>query len=256
MLQAPIYRRVDIPIDQEYPLFADGLESREPLNCLIIEADASGYVPALDEGLPALAGLRTETEWLVSYLQGLRQAALKGEAVVRIGEILRLDRDTVPAGRKFSDCLKEVLQRQNAWQLVHFAGHSTYVQRLVQGQVQGKGYFIFPGLGGQDNEAMEVSELCIYLRKRGVRLLYLSSCYSAATEFVIELANHLIPAILGFRWRVADAKACSHTKSFYRHLFERRSVDQAFLETRRDMYREDPQDRTWAAPLLIMQISN
>ncbi len=256
MLQAPIYRRVDIPIDHAYPLFAHGGNNREPLNCLVIEAEAAGYVPKIDMELQELTSLRDETDWLLQHLNDLKLAGSQGEPSVNIGEIFRLEKTKVKAGQKFSDRLKELLGQQSPWHLVHFAGHSLYLHQIVGGELKGKGYFIFPGLNGEDNEAVEVSVLSSYLRPSGLRFLYLGSCYSAVTEFAIELANNLIPAILGFRWRVADAKACRHTQSFYRHLFELRSVDEAFLQTRREMHQEDPQDRTWAAPLLIMQVSD
>jgi CheY-like chemotaxis protein len=253
MLQAPIYRRVDICFAGEFPLFSDPETRKGPINCLIIEADASGFVKETHQDLGQLDKLRVETDWLLHYLEKLQQAALTDEEATQIGRILRLTGQEVPPEEKFSDHLKNILSKSGPWHLVHFAGHSLYHKKIVGDEIKGEGYFIFPGLKGKRPQALGASELSIEFRKASTRLLYLSSCYSGGAEFAIELANNFIPATLGFRWSVGDANALSHAKQFYHHLFQLKSVEQAFFEARREMHKEKPQERVWASPLLVMQ---
>jgi len=255
MMQAPISYQVGSSYTRPFPLFLDPDTRKGPLNCLIIEADASGFVEETNQDLGQLDNLRDETDWLLHYLEKLQQAALTDEEATQLGHILRLTSQEVPPEEKFSDHLINILSRSGPWHLVHFAGHSVYHKKIVGDEIKGEGYFIFPGLKGDPPQALGVSKLSIEFRKASTCFLYLSSCYGGCAEFAIELANNFIPATLGFRWSVGDANALSHARLFYQHLFHSKDLEYALLKTRQELYHEHPADRGWAAAVLLQQLS-
>jgi hypothetical protein len=88
-------------------------------------------------------------------------------------------------------------------------------------------------------------------------LVYLSSCHSSEENFVFELAKQGIPAVIGFRWDLEDKLAQKYTACFYRQLFQHRlKLEQAFLETRKEMHYQHIDNRIWASPMLIMQVND
>lgn len=246
MLRAPIYRGLYIegisPTDQYKRLF-EGHE-HNPLNCLIIQADTQGHVANMKCGeerddllLDRLFHLKDECDWLEhDFFPRLQQQGLV-QTVRKIAE---------QPGQDFYATVISALE-ECTWHLIHYAGHSVYGQYK-----QGKetGYLIFPDPNGLIVKAIEF--FCMHLR-HNIGFIYLSSCRSAGSEFVFEMANHKVPAIVGFRWDIEDSLAFQFTKTFYEYLFTKKSLETAFLESRRAMYEYDRESRIWAAPILIIQ---
>jgi len=249
MLKAPIYRRLKKP-GQRYPLFADEETRRGPINCLIIESDVSGHVQIESEvngktfpetlSLEKLKNIKTECDCLLEYLWDHKKQ-------FNIDRIEIIDKTEVSTNTEFMDCVTETL-KNGPWHLVHYAGHS-YYESISQ-----SGYVFFPGRKGR-GAPMEIGSFAKLLRDYShVRFIYLSSCESSEADFVFALADSQVPAIVGFRWDILDPKAAEHAGVFYRHLFEKRSLEYAFLETRKEMHSRGDKNRIWAAPMLIMQV--
>lgn len=237
MLSSPVFRSLSVP--GEYHLTFNGpAQTRKPVNCLIIESDVSGMAPGIDPefNFAKLDHIATEARWLHDFLNDNREA-FNIDSV----EWIR----SAPDGVSFVDHIRGVLERQR-WELVHYAGHSYYSKN------SGKGYLLFPT--DTFPHPVGLKEFSKWLRDCGTQLVFLSSCHSSEEDFVFELAANKIPAIIGFRWDIDDDKALGCTRKFYSHLFQKgRTLEYAFLETRRDMHREYPGNRIWAAPMLIMQ---
>jgi hypothetical protein len=237
MLSSPVYRKLSVA--GEYHLAFNQLgKDRPPVNCLIIESDFKGKIDKIcpDTEFRRLNNINLEARWLKAFLEDNREA-------FDIGEVEWV-RDT-PQGGRLVDHLQEVLSRQR-WELVHYAGHSLYKGK------RGEGYLLFPH--GKDADVVTLMEFSTWLRDCDTQLVFLSSCHSSEEGFVFELAANKIPSIIGFRWDIDDDKAFLCAQRFYTHLFmEGRTLEYAFLETRRDMHRKHPKNRVWAAPMLIMQ---
>jgi len=249
MLSAPIYRRLDIPGEVYLPLFQKEKPEQEKINCLIIQADVEGYLPGLkdeqglDLELVKLLNIEEECEWLQNYL-------LTHQAEFNLGKIVKV---TEPPGElSFSEHVRNLLETEY-WHLVHYAGHSFYDDK------HGEGYVFFPTKEPaiERVEKVEIEEFSCWLRRAKNRFIYLSSCRSSKEDFVLEIASKRIPAVIGYRWDIDDDKAAEHAKFFYKHLFEgKRSLEYAFLETRKIMHRDNRENRVWASPMLIMQSGN
>jgi hypothetical protein len=69
------------------------------------------------------------------------------------------------------------------------------------------------------------------------------------------LARAGIPYILGFRWYVTEYNRQRFTTLFYDSFLKKAPFlpEQAVLYARRAIFHHDPQDETWALPLLIAQ---
>ncbi|MEJ2673531.1 MAG: hypothetical protein P8168_15335 [Deltaproteobacteria bacterium] len=219
MLQAPIFRRLSIPhgicaIDGEDDLYELFSKQDRALRCLIIEAYTSGNARLNDEiitGLKPLKYLHQESQTLEKFLLQSHH------------EVTRLSKDHLPENLSFKDWVKQVLKEDGPWDLVHFAGHSTYATDKT-------GYVIFPGKNYA--ESMNIEDFSGLLNL-------------ARVKFVI----------LGFRWRIDDEPAKDYAVVFYERLIKRRSLEQAFLEARTFMHNHKryKKNRIWASPLLILQ---
>ncbi|NIO06181.1 MAG: hypothetical protein GTN74_16725 [Proteobacteria bacterium] len=83
----------------------------------------------------------------------------------------------------------------------------------------------------------------------------MSSCRSSEEDFVFALASQNIPAIVGFRWDIEDKLAEEYTRFFYDHLVGgNKSLEYAFLESRKRMHEAHKKNKIWAAPMLVMQL--
>ena len=102
-------------------------------------------------------------------------------------------------------------------------------------------------------EPLNIEDFSQLLRLAQVRFVYLSSCQSSEDDFVFQLANRGIPAILGFRWEIDDDKAKEYALRFYKYLIKHLSLEQAFLEARAYIHHKYEDNRIWASPLLILQ---
>jgi CHAT domain len=249
MLKAPIYRRLNKK-GVRYPLFADEETRNKPINCLIIESDVSGDVTIefnVDDNIyqselsfEKLANVKKECDSLETYLK-------KNQKEFNIGKIKKIPEKKGNANIKFIDCVRDTL-KERPWHLVHYAGHSYYEARNKCG------YVFFPGRKGRGTP-LEIGSFAKLLREFShVRFIYLSSCKSSEADFVFALAQERVPAIIGFRWDILDPIAAEHAETFYRHLFKKKSLEYAFLETRKEMHGRGDKHRIWAAPMLIMQV--
>jgi len=239
MLEAPVMRRLLDGTDV-YPLFTDEKTKNTPINCLIIESPAAGYVDEKVGELRELDNVRKECEWLENFLAGREQI----KPTVQFGRVLRI-REGIE-GKSFAEHVEETLKE--TWHVVHYAGHSYYDTD------QEEGYVFFPG--EQQIEKLDFEIFAMSLRR--TNFVYMSSCHSSKSSIVSELARNLVPAIVGFRWDIEDDRAAEHARVFYTDLFTRsRSIEYAFLKARKEMYKKykNKNDKTWAAAMLILQLT-
>jgi len=232
MVQAPVYRRLlTSSLVDRHPLFMDPDGQQQNINCLIIKSNVAGSILGLDLGF--LSNVDVEA---LKIEQCLRQNS-------RIKSVKIIDRGE--QGRTFKEEVELALTgMQNQWHIVHYAGHSAFIED------QKKGYLFFP-----DNpvEPVAAETFALWLRAAGALFVCLSSCHSSAEAFVFHLVKQHVPAVAGFRWDIRDDMALKYTEIFYRHLLETLSLEYAFLDARKELYRDKPDDPIWAAPLLVMQ---
>ena len=245
MLQSPLFRSVKMG-DQigERPeiLFVDNVNERPPINCLIIAADATGEV--VDENinngikfyLPPLPEVLNETHSICDYLHCNKKKF----------KINHVDLVVPKQNSDFWNDLKACLTNRT-WDLIHYAGHSYF------DPVSKTGYFFYPGK--ETPLPVKSDNFCHTLRYRNkTQMIYLSSCQSSGADFVLRLAQQLIPAIIGFRWPIDDDKATEYAMFLYENLFEKnKSLPDAFLETRREISEKHFDNSIWAAAMLIIQ---
>jgi CHAT domain len=240
MLKAPIYRCINIEDgpDRRLPLFEGPCEPDTRINCLIVEAQASGFVPDIKDAngkdleVKSLSSIKKEADELESLLRKNRDQFM-------IDIITRI-RKPAP-GKSFRQTLEETLQGQ-VWHLVHFAGHSIFDRTA--------GYLILPKKPLLDR--LKIETFGEWLRRAGTQFVYLSSCHSSKKDFVFELARNKIPAVIGFRWDIDDDMAMEYARIFYTQLFTNRSLEFAYLTARKEVYETHMENRIWAAPLMIL----
>jgi hypothetical protein len=232
MLSAPIYRRLLVDGAATGGYFFEG---GQPISCLIIDAATSGYFE--DVGyLKKLKNVSSECDWVQGLLSEYQRT-------FNIGEV-RLLR-AAPGAPPLAQQVKEALESRD-WGMVHFAGHS---------HANGSGGWIFfPGTAEGSVERVDMNRFSDWLRR--AKFTYFSSCDSGAGHFVFGLANRRVSNILAFRWEIDDALAFEYAKEFYHHLFNGRSLERAFLKARQQMHELHPDDRIWAAPILIKQLGD
>ncbi|MFX1554584.1 MAG: CHAT domain-containing protein [Promethearchaeota archaeon] len=237
MLYSPIYRTIRDYPGLRAPLFQESGTREEPINCLIIEADTHGIVDINDNklNLEELENLNSECNFLEGYLKDNSER-------FKVGKVGRITKEKV-GKRSFGESVAEALQ-SDTWHLVHYAGHSYYDPN------HNEGFVFFPG---KFVEKMGISMFSKWLSDANNRFIYLSSCRSSEDDFVFALASQRVPAIIGFRWDIDDDKAEEYTRSFYRHLFEKKSLEYAFLESRKYMHKSYEENLIWAAPMLVIQ---
>jgi len=245
MLHAPIYRTVkDIP-GMQYPLYQDRQTLEGKINCLIIEGKTSGLWKEGDK----LGGELEELKHVTTECDKIQECLTANHTKFRIDQIKRIRNEDVPSEKSFKEYLWDELEKDGKenrfWHIVHYAGHSHYDRNTR------KAFVFFPG---RDPDPVDVDQFAKELRKVSPRFIYLSSCRSSEQDFVYALAACNIPAVVGFRWPIDDPMAEKFTEKFYKHLFERRLLESAFLEARRNMYKEHASNKIWAAPMLIMQL--
>ena len=243
MLKAPICRKYSVGIDKLrfMPLFEDEETRKKRLNCLVIEADVSGWADEIQKHLKPLDNIKKES----ATIQKLWK---KFNGKRRLGKIDVLHEDVS------ADAVQAKLEDGTVWHIVHFAGHSFYVPDKDD-PTQGTGFLAMQKDKDSKTriQSVDIRLFSNWLRKAKTRFIYLSSCESSNDDFVYELASNSIPAVLGFRWDLDDPKAAEHVKHFYKHLFAIKSLEYAFLHTRQDMHGQYKEHNIWAAPMLMMQ---
>lgn len=242
MLEVPMSRKLKTPA-WRLPLFQDEETRRGPLNCLIIESDIGGYVPQL-KSLPELKHVRAECAWLENFLKETNGSNRRA----RFGRVERVSRATIN-GTSFRERVRELLSDGTEWHVIHYGGHSCYDERTKTG------YIFLPG--GNGIEPLDVTDFVAWLKAARASFVFLSSCQSSHDVFAFELARKEVPAILGFRWEIDDHAAEEHTRTFYSELLSGEpSLELAFQKTRCKMYEASKENMIWAAPMMILQITD
>jgi hypothetical protein len=237
-------------------LFQDEETRNGPINILIIVADVGGNAVIQDEDLrldrmrfDPLPKLKEEVAAMERLL-----SKLKATAPRIIGQVRVIRKQDVPAGGSFEGLVNDVLNK-GPWHVVHYAGH-TYLHTYTDPQTKKQthaGYLIFPGK--RTAEPVKIDVFASFLRNADTRLVFLCSCDSAQQDFIFHLAKQQVPAIIGFLWKVRDDRAVvDYVKSFYRHLFKKRSLEYACLEAKKDMNNKYPDDPIWASSVLVIQV--
>jgi CHAT domain len=240
MLKAPIVRQYNTG-RKNRPLFVDDATRSQPINCLVINAN------------PA-AGRIDTGPWAGEYraLPQIRNEALGVEAIlskakaagVNIGTIRRLDLST-PQDNYLKALIREL--GSEVWHLVHFAGHGVVSQQKSAGLL----------LDAAPDAVMPFETFANKLSN--AQFLFVSACRSANQSFIMKAIDSTMPAVLGYRWPVNDLRAAQFAVCFYDGLFTAgkpsfRSLEYAFLAARRATHEQDPDDNTWASPLLLAQL--
>jgi CHAT domain len=249
-LASPFCRRL-MAGPRRYRLPWDLKTLNRPLNCLVIKADVEGAVPSDwnsgPEKLEKLGELENECDYIERLAEGLDSPPRPRAHRARINVERINSNELRPA--KFLETVRTALtSRQGDWDIVHFAGHSWH----DDDSRRGFGCVFFPDDPPRLVQKIDIETFADWLQ--GAGLIYLSSCRSSGEEIVYTLAEHHLPAIVGFRWNIDDAAAALHAKAFYEGLLqEALPLERAFVRARRALYQERPEDRSWAAPMLIVQ---
>jgi DNA-binding NarL/FixJ family response regulator len=230
VLNAPVFRRYAQQMALP-PLFKEAASRDKPISCLIIEADPQPGVVG-EEGFARLTYLQREAEEVEAIL---RERAL--------GTVERLSLADVE-GDLPASVLARLRERQ--WHVVHFCGH-------VAGDAGRAGLV----MRAEDKGVLPVKALAGALTR--TQLLFLSSCRSAATRIVMHAVEQHVSAVVGFQWVIDDRAASEFAADFYRQLFSpgdthARDLEHALLQARRKAYTRRPEDPSWVAPVLVMQM--
>jgi len=217
-----------------------------PLRALIVCADTHGFCddPAVSGRtlkLKALTKIQDECKRIAARLSRIDPNT--GRPWFSDANIRQLGKGGEPVSER---ALMEAM-REGPWDLVHFAGHSYFRAPDREGDV-GSGY-LFVGKPGKP-EAVKFSYVASFLR--AARFVYLSSCESGSSSFAVEATANGIHSAIGYRWSVNDGTADLQARLFYRDLLRYRSVDMAFWNARRCMYRRyTHKQNIWASAMLV-----
>lgn len=236
MLHAPMHRKLDIR-SQQYALFQDPADKNRTLNCLVISANVSGKEKTLAVELEAIPNVDQEVQFWGNNL--------RKRANLNIKIIDHPEKDLT-----YFDTVMQCLRRQK-WDIVHFAGHSAYIQK---DKINKEGYLFFPGENTGEIYPVKLELFASLLYDANVKLVYLSSCHSSEKGFVFEMVKRNVPAVVGFRWDIEDRMAEIFMKKFYTYLMDKKSLEVSFLETRKDLYYTEQDNPIWAAAMLVIQI--
>jgi hypothetical protein len=256
---APIWRQLDNMTARRTALFQDAETRDDPIDCLVVEADAEGKVDNLGLDLQALRGVEDEARWLVQHLRAQRGVKIGriGRIRVRQGQVQTsvsdsgADPNQVQPGT-FAEVLEELLTQQGPWHLVHFAGHSHY------DDADRTGYVILPGpppAAGEQTSPEPVGTRRFAKWLAQTQLVYMSSCRGSSPAFVYDMCTREVAAVTGFRWNIKDDTAVHHSRRFYEELFKRRSIEEALHHTWNHMYECYSKDRVWISSELVMQLT-
>jgi CheY-like chemotaxis protein len=230
-------------------LFQDEPTRNGRINFLVIAANVPANATVkegpLDLMLEPLPKLDNEVNAIEALLSKLKSSGRP------IGEIRIIRPADVPVGQSFKDFVRQTLRNKDSkWHVVHYAGHTHY------DTMNQLGYLFFPGAEIRPVEPVKVAEFALWLGSGDTRFVFLSSCKSAGQDFVYQLIKERVPAIMGFLWKVDDAKAGEYAQSFYECLLdsERKSLEYACLQAKKQMHSKYRDNPIWASPVLVMQV--
>jgi hypothetical protein len=243
LAHAPMVRRICGNSSERGDLFQT---TASTLRALLICADTSGIfysaeIPGGKVKLDRIERVVTECDRVEKLLS--RHDEVTGRVWFDERNVERLGAGGKPlTEQSLTDKLSE-----GPWDLIHFAGHS-YFHAPDNDNDLGSGY-LFIGSPGAP-QAIKFSFLAGFLR--AARFVYLSSCESGNSSFAVEATAAGIHTIMGYRWKVSDWAADLQSRLFYRDLLRYLSVDTAFWNARRRLYRRfrTKQD-TWASSMLV-----
>lgn len=245
MLEAPVYRMLygkEVKSIKVGPLFTD--KSIKPISCLLIDANVGDDKPIKtnepDPRNPEVCMYLSHLPMVSEECDWLKQKLKEQMQHLNIAEPVLLRRE--PGEQGFLKRVEEQLKKE--WDLVHYAGHSYY------NEDEKLACFFFQ----EDDDNVEKLTIKDFVKLLGsARFVFLSSCQSASEGFVFELAESGVPAIIGFRWPIEDESAVGFVQCFYEHLFESKSVEEAFFLARRHIHDEQKERKVWTSPVLIEQ---
>ena len=210
-------------------------------------------------GLPAAAleakevalALRDSAAYPGSCIAATRDEAT-GELVPAV-ELVRLGEESGDVVHDLTEALK-----RGPWHLVHFVGHGRTVTKPKGSKPEQTGELV---LCSQDRTTIDFETLAMQLKERDTRLMFLSACQTGQGAFLSSAAFYMVPAIIGYRWPIQDARAREFAQVFYDALLRpekatRHSVERAFVAARASVYESFPTECSWASPSLLHQIDS
>jgi hypothetical protein len=237
--QTPMFRKFG-DRGGRFPLFKDRASQIGRVNCLLVEGNVQQFAAEAPFtcAFPALKGARTEIDWLASFLN-----EAKGEDL-SVTVLRHCDHAAAPGS--FVDSIENELS-SGKYQLVHYAGHS------AMHETSDEAYLV---MGSHRRDLLPVATLSGWAQS--VQFVFLSSCESANSQFVMKLVETDVPAVAGFAWKVKDDVALKFSKAFYGSLFgdgrDRRYLEYSFMRAKQQLNRAYPARSHWVAPILFMQV--
>jgi DNA-binding response OmpR family regulator len=242
VLKHPISRMVRGIQTKKQPLCAGFwnklCEKDEALRILLVASNTGG-IPSVDR----------EVQALEEKLGGFFDA-----------KNIRVNINSIPSNFATYDHVRQEL-KDCRYHILHYAGHGSHIPDSPEkSQI-----FFWSDSSRSKIKPMSASELMMLVRESDLRLAYLSCCFGAETgktdklldDDFLGVSDALIqanvPAVLGFRWPVSDDGAKAFALSFYRSLAQHGELDLASLDARCDLAGSNRDDRTWLAPILILQ---
>ena len=147
------------------------------------------------------------------------------------------------------------------YHIIHYAGHGVFDNDSPE-----ESYLPLRSSCERSSivKQLRVSTIKRALEESKVQLVYLSCCVGAAQgePFKLQDDDYLgiidgllqagVPSIIGFRWPVLDSGSEKLAIAFYKYLAQEGQPDTALLLARREIS-EEPEDRSWLSPILILQ---
>ncbi len=126
--------------------------------------------------------------------------------------------------------------------IVHISGHGAHLEQ------QKSGVLYLEDLDGNTQEVSgEVLGRVLNKHKSSLKLVMLSACETARAEEEGIIGGLIktsgIPAIIGMRYPISDAKAILFTTQFYEHLCDNKSLTTALFHARESVYQQEVNQR-------------
>ncbi len=210
---------------------------KKALRALFVAANANGDLAEVDREVEVLA----------------RQIAAELEMIG-----IKFEPEVILSADASRNRVRELLSQQS-FHLFHFAGHAKH----RPGQPEKSGLELRDGL------MLSAADLKLRVEKTPLRLVFLSACRGSQTaprsglgdyNGILEaLARGGVPAVVGYRWDLADSAALALAANFYRFLIRTFSPEEALFKARWEAAQETGEensgrnDPTWLSPILLNQ---